>query len=613
MTSPEKPNGSEVPPPKPKGQEALPTPEGKPTQALERDVEATLPYKKTTDLLKLEQENPGTLGSLFCEKKEGNEWRKLRLDEQFQEGDEIRVDFTGNGSRLANRTIGAGDILPPTVKYIIVRGPEGGERIGIRLTQGVGIKANRTGYYDLEGKYIPIYDGYTIVIPPQQEPPPNDPLIRSYQEYHSFRSSLRQLMQQQDHHQPFWFTDAVQRDYQDRWDDDNVLWNEEDDTDLLRGLRQKEKEVRDQRIQQLTQFEQYEDQLEHGNMHLVEKQHEVFQAIGNLASVVLDDLAVSSAQIDLPPPRGGSVSLAEVMQKAKANPEFIAHLQAIAYHESSFRQDAVSYCGAMGLFQFIPATWQSCVTKYDPILHLTAEEKNPFNIEGQIKLATVEMARLYYAYDNLDLVSVAWNAGEHNSALVEYLEGNQKDYATFARYSDGLSRVDQYLEHVGDIRRRIVRGELEQQLDVGIEGKVSVLERMRIFGHSAQEVQQHLVPVNLFGHPVMVHELIRDRLERVNTEIGGNWQPQDMQCFCWRNIRGYEGLGPRYLSNHSFGIALDIDPASNPMGRAETTIPLPVIAAFERNGFTWGGRWQGRPDPMHFELSDEVIREMLST
>jgi len=76
-------------------------------------------------------------------------------------------------------------------------------------------------------------------------------------------------MQQQDHHQLFWFTDAVQRDYQDRWDDDNVLLNEEDDTDLLRGLRQKEKEVRDQRIQQLMQFEQYEDQLEHGNMHLV--------------------------------------------------------------------------------------------------------------------------------------------------------------------------------------------------------------------------------------------------------------------------------------------------------------------------------------------------------
>jgi hypothetical protein len=69
-------------------------------------------------------------------------------------------------------------------------------------------------------------------------------------------------------------------------------------------------------------------------------------------------------------------------------------------------------------------------------------------------------------------------------------------------------------------------------------------------------------------------------------------------------------MGQRYLSNHSFATAIDIDPASNPMGRAETTIPQNVIEAFERNGFTWGGRWQGRPDPMHFELSDASIRTL---
>lgn len=59
--------------------------------------------------------------------------------------------------------------------------------------------------------------------------------------------------------------------------------------------------------------------------------------------------------------------------------------------------------------------------------------------------------------------------------------------------------------------------------------------------------------------------------------------------------------GSTKLSCHAWGIAVDIDPARNPLGARSSTFPDWYIDCFERHGFTWGGRWQ-RPDPMHFEL-----------
>ena len=53
-------------------------------------------------------------------------------------------------------------------------------------------------------------------------------------------------------------------------------------------------------------------------------------------------------------------------------------------------------------------------------------------------------------------------------------------------------------------------------------------------------------------------------------------------------------------SNHAFGGALDLDAENNGFN-ARNTIPFPVIAAFKSEGMRWGGDYQGRKDPMHFE------------
>lgn len=56
------------------------------------------------------------------------------------------------------------------------------------------------------------------------------------------------------------------------------------------------------------------------------------------------------------------------------------------------------------------------------------------------------------------------------------------------------------------------------------------------------------------------------------------------------------------LSNHSFGLALDVNTAGNQRGTVGE-IDRDVVAIFKTWGFAWGGDWRWT-DPMHFELSE---------
>ncbi len=55
-------------------------------------------------------------------------------------------------------------------------------------------------------------------------------------------------------------------------------------------------------------------------------------------------------------------------------------------------------------------------------------------------------------------------------------------------------------------------------------------------------------------------------------------------------------------SNHAYGAAIDLNASQNGFGKGKGNIPLPVIAAFKRQGARWGGDYKGRTDPMHFEF-----------
>ena len=122
-------------------------------------------------------------------------------------------------------------------------------------------------------------------------------------------------------------------------------------------------------------------------------------------------------------------------------------------------------------------------------------------------------------------------------------------------------------------------------------------------------------------HPVVtlrVHRAIEFLLRMAITEVivttGYRFDGAvlDDWGFCYRPIRGYETKWRltrllRYLSNHSWGLAVDLNAQANPMtndGRNHTDMPPAVVAIFRKWGFEWGGDYTGkRKDPMHFEWS----------
>ncbi|HHX40470.1 MAG TPA: hypothetical protein GX715_10935 [Armatimonadetes bacterium] len=78
--------------------------------------------------------------------------------------------------------------------------------------------------------------------------------------------------------------------------------------------------------------------------------------------------------------------------------------------------------------------------------------------------------------------------------------------------------------------------------------------------------------------------------------------------YCPRLVRG----STRMLSNHAVGTALDLNPQWNPLGGPASTgtgMVLPLVPVFREFGFLWGGDYQRRKDPMHFEIARLVKAE----
>jgi hypothetical protein len=67
-------------------------------------------------------------------------------------------------------------------------------------------------------------------------------------------------------------------------------------------------------------------------------------------------------------------------------------------------------------------------------------------------------------------------------------------------------------------------------------------------------------------------------------------------CFNIRPIRNSSSF-----SAHSYGLALDLNASHNPMGAVlHTDMKAAFVKCFTDQGFTWGGSFHGRKDPMHF-------------
>ena len=124
--------------------------------------------------------------------------------------------------------------------------------------------------------------------------------------------------------------------------------------------------------------------------------------------------------------------------------------------------------------------------------------------------------------------------------------------------------------------------------------------------------RRRIVEIEFLGRRMFVHRAARAhflRLERLfearapeyaaTVAIGelDDWSYEN------RDVRGED-----FESNHSFGIAIDVNSLANPLGTAGD-MPEEVVRQWEEEGGEWGGDWS-RPDPMHFEthLTPEEIQ-----
>ncbi len=145
---------------------------------------------------------------------------------------------------------------------------------------------------------------------------------------------------------------------------------------------------------------------------------------------------------------------------------------------------------------------------------------------------------------------------------------------------------------------------------------------LNTFGATEEAAKARQVSVSCKGTAVQVHELIAEDFKKVCAAIENDaYNISSFGGMNWRVSKGNANV----LSAHSWGVAFDINPGQNPFCRPNpsptcirvpqaaltvpvTTCPQPcqydipesIVAAFEANGFVWGGKWKSAKDYMHF-------------
>jgi hypothetical protein len=113
-------------------------------------------------------------------------------------------------------------------------------------------------------------------------------------------------------------------------------------------------------------------------------------------------------------------------------------------------------------------------------------------------------------------------------------------------------------------------------------------------------------PIRYAGVPktrARCHKLLVDNFVAVFKDIQAAglvdpWANDYSGIYAVRPIRGY----PKFPSCHSWGIAIDLEAAENPLG-SQGHMNAGVITIFKKHGFFWGGDFIHRHDPMHFQFA----------
>jgi hypothetical protein len=247
-------------------------------------------------------------------------------------------------------------------------------------------------------------------------------------------------------------------------------------------------------------------------------------------------------------------------------------------------------------------------------------EKLPQALRHNETLQT-DLAAFFEAYGN-SLQGVEYNAQNQvylimrNGQKLLYDDGRSKDFPERLNNPDLKDMLSQIYQP----------GKLRTETTPDFDpGRIRVQAFFNgLYGATAQQVKDNLVAVKFVGSKVpfnaqngaaaalaKVGEQLTQTLKK-NPELkvflvtlGGT--------FNRRPIAGTDRLSP-----HSWGIAIDLNPAKGRYWRwgksmrgqellkMQTDFPWSIIAAFEEHGFIWGGKWF-HYDTMHFEYRPELL------
>src|SRR5436190_5896767 len=103
---------------------------------------------------------------------------------------------------------------------------------------------------------------------------------------------------------------------------------------------------------------------------------------------------------------------------------------------------------------------------------------------------------------------------------------------------------------------------------------------------------------NEYARTIYINKDVTGMLEHALYQLQAEGHLGDLKTldgiFNIRYIRGSGGW-----SAHSWGLAIDINKATNPLGSFGSQPPV-MTRIFTDFGFFWGGNFTGRKDPMHF-------------
>jgi hypothetical protein len=148
----------------------------------------------------------------------------------------------------------------------------------------------------------------------------------------------------------------------------------------------------------------------------------------------------------------------------------------------------------------------------------------------------------------------------------------------------------------------------------------------KMYGETKEDIEKNLVKVPWLpgvtkrDHYLMVTSVngVADKVKAISDEF---LEKPELHPYLTPPGGGFNYryiAGTTQLSNHSFGIAIDICTKYSNYWRWEkqdtTTgyinyvnrIPLEIVEVFEKHGFIWGGKWYNY-DTMHFEYRPEMF------